>query len=105
MKEFIAEQLKTVKKWKIGKKNEDSIWEFAEPILTTEDYEAIFRAYDISNVQYVPTQYLIEALKSLGVQGAEELIRRKYPDTLEDGHVNKVTFLYIVEEEHKLKGF
>ena len=57
------------------------------------------------NLQHVPVAYLVDALTACGVPEAEELVQSKYKDLVEEGHVNKVTFLYILEDEHKRHGF
>ncbi len=103
VKEFIAEQLKTVSKFDLGKG--ESIWKFSSQLLNSDDFEAIFQTYDVMNLHHVPIAYLIDALTACGVPDAEELVATKYKDNQEEGHVNKVTFLYILEEEHKRHGF
>lgn len=61
----------------------------------------MFNAYDIMHLHYIPTSYLIDGLNSIGVPDAEQLVKTKYKDSIEEGQVNKVTFLYVMEEEHK----
>lgn len=85
VKEYIAEQLKAVKKRQIGDKPSDFIWEFPSQILTQEDFEAMFNAYDIMNLHYIPTSYLIDGLNSIGVPDAEQLVKTKYMDSIEEG--------------------
>jgi hypothetical protein len=65
----------------------------------------MFQTYDVLNLHHIPTTYLIDALTSCGVPEAEALVNEKYADAVEEGHVNKVTFLYILKEEHKRYGF
>lgn len=65
----------------------------------------MFNAYDIMNLHYIPVAYLIDGLNSIGVPDAENVVKTRYKDTLEEGQVNKVTFLYVMEEEHKWQGF
>ena len=53
------------------------------------------------NLHYIPVAYLIDGLKAIGVPNPEELVKIKYKEVVEEGQVNKVTFLYVMEEEHK----
>lgn len=73
--------------------------------MTQEDFEAMFNAYDMMNLHYIPVSYLIDGLKAIGVPNPDQLVQTKYKEVVEEGQVNKVTFLYVMEEEHKRKGF
>ena len=53
----------------------------------------------------MPVAYLVDALRAVGVPESDELVKNKYKDLIEEGHVNKVTFLYILEDEHRRHGF
>ena len=57
------------------------------------------------NLHHIPIAYLIDALSACGVPEAEKLVNEKYKDSVEEGFVNKVTFLYILEDEHRRFGF
>ncbi len=61
----------------------------------------MFIAYDMMNLHYIPVCYLIDGRKAMGVDKAEEIVNSKYKEVIEEGQVNKVTFLYVMEEEHK----
>jgi len=61
----------------------------------------MFSAYDIMNLHYIPVGYLIDGLRAIGVPDAEGLVKSRYKEVIEEGQVNKVTFLYVMEEEHK----
>jgi hypothetical protein len=103
VQEFIGEQLKSVVKQDVG--DGQSIWKFPKQLLGAEDFEAIFQTYDVLKLNHVPIDYLIDALTACGVPEAQTLVETKYKDNYEEGHVNKVTFLYILEEEHRRYGF
>ena len=105
VKETIISLLKNVKKKKISPNSDEVIWDFGSNYLDTSDFEALFDTYDVLNVHHIPVSYMIDVLGVCGVPDARKLIETKYPEILEEGHVNKVTFLYIIEEEHRGSGF
>ena len=86
-----------------------------EPFLTTEDFEAIFDSYDVLGIQTVPIAYLIQgkfvkliklpALFAVGVENGREVIESRYPELVAEDTINKVTFIYVLEEEHKRVGY
>ena len=83
-----------------------SLYQFPEgPFLTTEDFEALFDAYDVLGIQTVPIAYLAQALSSVGVENAETIIKDHYPELVQESYINKVTFVYVLEEEHRRLGF
>ena len=43
--------------------------------------------------------YLEEGLTAIGVPNAKQVLE-KYKDAVDDEHINKITFLYVMEEEH-----
>jgi len=45
----------------------------------------MFNAYDIMHLHYIPTSYLIDGLNSIGVPDAEQLVKTKYKDSIEEG--------------------
>ena len=81
------------------------IYAFQESFLKTEDFEAIFDSYDILGINTVPKSYLIQALKVCGVNGAEQIIQDRYQELVKEDSINKVTFVYVLEEEHKRLGY
>uniref|UniRef100_A0A7S3NBV2 Uncharacterized protein n=1 Tax=Euplotes harpa TaxID=151035 RepID=A0A7S3NBV2_9SPIT len=105
VKESIINLLKNVKKKKISPNTEEIIWDFGSSYMDVNDFEALFDTYDVLNVHNIPVSYMIEVLDVCGVPDARKLVETKYPEVAEEGHVNKVTFLYIIEEEHRSKGF
>ena len=110
VKGTIINLLKNVKKKKIrslGESNDadEVIWDFGENYLDSNDFEALFDTYDVLGVHHIPVNYMIDALAVCGVPDSKKLIETKYPEIVEEAHVNKVTFLYIIEEEHRNAGF
>ena len=82
------------------------LYNFPEgPFLATEDFEAIFDAYDVLNIQTVPISYLTQALAAVGVENGEQIIKERYPELAQEDYINKVTFVYVLEEEHRRLGF
>jgi len=82
------------------------LYNFTEgPFLTTDDFEAIFDAYDVLGIQTVPIAYLSQALSAVGVENGQQIIKERYPELTQEDYVNKVTFVYVIEEEHKRLGF
>ncbi|CAI2383000.1 unnamed protein product [Moneuplotes crassus] len=104
VKGTIVNLLKRVKKTKIPDSDE-IIWDFGQNYLEIGDFETLFDTYDVLGVHHIPVNYMIDALSVAGVPEARTLIETKYPEIIEEGHVNKVTFLYIIEEEHRKAGF
>jgi hypothetical protein len=90
--------------------NEDphsrQLYNFPEgPFLSTEDFEAIFDSYDVLGIQTVPISYLGQALQAVGVENGEGIIKERYPELEHEDYINKVTFVYVLEEEHRRVGF
>ena len=81
------------------------IYEFKHQVLSQEDFESIFDSYDVLNIQQIPKSYLHHALKIVGVDQAEEIINQRYADLMEDDTINKVSFVFVLETEHKRLGF
>ena len=105
VKGTIINLLKKVKKNKIFPDRDEVIWDFGQDYLEIGDFETLFDTYDVLGVHHIPVSYMIDALAVAGVPEAQKLVEEKYSDVLEEGHVNKVTFLYIIEEEHRKAGF
>jgi hypothetical protein len=53
----------------------------------------------------VPIAYLAQALTSVGVENADTIIKDHYPELVQESYINKVTFVYVLEEEHRRLGF
>ena len=56
-------------------------------------------------IQQIPVSYLFHALKIVGVDQAEEIVSERYASMLEDETINKVSFVFILEQEHRRNGF
>ena len=83
----------------------NSLYQFESQFLTTEDFEAIFDSYDVLQIQQIPVAYMYHALKIVGVEQAEEIVADRYSAMLEDDTINKVSFVFILEQEHRRNGF
>ena len=70
-----------------------------------EDFEAIFDSYDVLGVQTVPVMYLEHALKMVGIDNAKSVLQERYSEILAEDTVNKVSFVFVLAEEHKRSGF
>mmetsp|Transcript_17899 Transcript_17899/g.20673 ORF Transcript_17899/g.20673 Transcript_17899/m.20673 type:complete len:91 (+) Transcript_17899:250-522(+) len=81
------------------------IWDIGTTYLDPTDFETLFDTYDVLHLHNISVKYLIDALDFCGVPDASKVIAEKYPEVMEEGTVNKVTFLYIIEEEHRGLGF
>ena len=44
-------------------------------------------------------------LQVVGVENGRQVIEQRYPELVAEETVNKVTFVYVLEEEHKRCGF
>jgi hypothetical protein len=42
---------------------------------------------------------------AVGVENAETIIKDHYPELVQESYINKVTFVYVLEEEHRRLGF
>ena len=82
-----------------------NIYKFSEPFLQQEDFLAIFESYDVLGIQTVPVAYLEQALEMVGVEDAKSVLNERYADLIQDNTVNKVSFVYVLQEEHKRSGF
>ena len=70
-----------------------------------EDFEAIFDSYDVLGMQVVPKNYIYHALKMVGVENAEEVVNERYSELMDEDTINKVSFVFVLETEHKRQGF
>ena len=41
----------------------------------------------------------------VGVEDAEEVVQSRYEELIEDDNINKVSFVFVLETEHKRLGF
>ena len=73
--------------------------------LTQEDFESIFDSYDVLNIQSVPLSYLAQALTVVGVENAQEVLMSRYPELCKEDYVNKVSFVFVLQEEHNRLGY
>ena len=48
---------------------------------------------------------MFHALKMVGVEDAEEVVQSRYEELIEDDNINKVSFVFVLETEHKRLGF
>ena len=80
-------------------------YRFDSQFLHEEDFEAIFDSYDVLGSQVIPKAYLYHALKMVGVEEAEEVVKSRYEELIEDDYINKVSFCFVLETEHKRLGF
>ena len=83
----------------------ENIYEFAEPFLEQEDIEAIFDSYDVLGIQTIPKSYLFHALKTVGVEESDEVVQQRYAELLDEDTVNKVSFVFVLDQEHRRQGF
>ena len=53
----------------------------------------------------IPKSYLYHALQMVGVENAEALVQERYEELVEDDTINKVSFVFVLETEHRRQGF
>ena len=53
----------------------------------------------------MPIAYLSQALGAVGVENGQQVINERYPELVQEDYINKVTFVYVLEEEHRRVGF
>ena len=110
-KSHIVEYLKTVQKHQSNDIHCQKLYQFQDQegnidtYLTQEDFEAIFDSYDILNIQSVPLSYLCQALKVVGVENAQQILLDRYPELCKEEYVNKVSFVFVLQEEHNRLGY
>ena len=106
-KAAILKMLQSIKRQQFNKTDphNNSLYQFQTQFLTTDDFEAIFASYDVLQIQQIPVAYLYHALKIVGVDQAEQIISSRYQNMLEDDTINKVSFVFILEQEHRRNGF
>ena len=106
-KAAILKMLQSIQRKQFNKQDphNNSLYQFQSQFLTTEDFEAIFDSYDVLQIQQIPVSYMYHALKIVGVEQAELIIAERYRNMLEDDTINKVSFVFILEQEHRRNGF
>ena len=106
-KEAVLQMLQAVQKknYQIKDPHNKQLYEFKHQFLQQEDFESIFDSYDVLNIQQIPKSYLAHALKIVGVDQAEKVIAERYSDLVEDDTINKVSFVFVLDQEHKRLGF
>ena len=97
--------LQHLQQMRTAKAPDSELNSLAEPFLVQEDMEAMFDAYDVLGTQNLPMAYLYHAMEIVGVKTGKEIIQERYSEVLEEETVNKVTFVYILQEEHKRLGY
>ena len=70
-----------------------------------EDFEAMFDSYDVLGIQTIPRSYLEHALKMVGCDNAAHILQERYSEVMAEETINKVSFVFILAEEHKRTGF
>ena len=53
----------------------------------------------------MPLSYLAQALKVVGVENADQILRERYPELCKEEYVNKVSFVFVLQEEHNRLGY
>ena len=106
-KAAILKMLQSIQRKQFNKTDphNNSLYQFQSQFLATEDFEAIFDSYDVLQIQQIPVAYLSHALKIVGVDQADDIIKSRYASMLEDDTINKVSFVFILEQEHRRSGF
>lgn len=64
-KQFVLETLKSIKKEKASREDplDKNIYQFEEPFLCRDDFEAMFDAYDVLNIGQVPLRFIEHAME------------------------------------------
>jgi hypothetical protein len=44
-------------------------------------------------------------MKVVGIEKGEQILIDRYPELVQEETINKVTFIYVLEEEHKRVGY
>ena len=59
----------------------------------------------VLGIQSVPLSYLCQALQVVGVENAQEILMTRYPELCKEEYVNKVSFVFVLQEEHHRLGY
>jgi len=65
----------------------------------------MFDSYDVLGIQTIPRSYLEHALKMVGCDNAKRILEERYSEVIAEETINKVSFVFILAEEHKRTGF
>ena len=68
----------------------------ADVYLNQDDFESLFDSYDVLGIQSVSIKYLTQAMKVVGVEDAEKILKERYQELCKDEFVNKVSFVYVL---------
>ena len=112
-KQYILQTLKSIQKADHQSKAagvdydplDKNIYKFMKPFMTQEDFEAMFDAYDVLDVGRVPMTFMEHAMEQVGVIEAKQTLAERYPELLQEETVNKVSFVFVLESEHKRQGY
>lgn len=106
-RQYILASLKALQRHDASKEDplNRNLYKFQEQYLQQEDFLAIFESYDVLGVQTVPLKYLEQAMAMVGCENASACLAERYPEIVADGTVNKVSFVFVLQEEHKRAGF
>ena len=106
-RKYLIDQLQVLQKTDFSKEDAFNVnkYKFGDSFLKMEDFEALFDSYDVLNVQTVPVMYLEHALRMVGVDNAKAVLAERYAEILAEDTVNKVSFVFVLSEEHKRAGF
>ena len=79
-KAAILKMLQSIKRMQYSKTDphNNSLYQFNTQFLNTEDFEAVFDSYDVLQIQQIPVSYMYHALKIVGVDQAEEIVKERY---------------------------
>ena len=103
----ILKMLKSLQRKNMGNfdPHNKTLYQFESEFLQEEDFEAIFDSYDVLGMQQIPKAYMYHALKMVGVEDAESVINERYAELVEEDTINKVSFVFVLETEHRRLGF
>ena len=103
----VLKMLQTIQKKNFAKQDPHNkqLYQFQNQFLNQRDFESIFDSYDVLGIQQIPKSYLAHALRVVGVDQADKIIEERYSDLVEDDTINKVSFVFVLEQEHKRLGF
>ena len=106
-RQYLLDSLKSLQKQDFSKEDSlnKNIYKFNEQFLKLEDFEAIFDSYDVLNIQTVPIAYLIQAMEVVGIADSVEILKSRYPELYSEETINKVSFVFVLQEEHKRHGY
>ena len=107
----ICEYLKQVQKQPQTDPHSQRVYQFqdskgeCETYLNQDDFESLFDSYDVLGIQSVPVKYLCQAMKVVGIEDPEQILQDRYKELMKDEYVNKVSFVFVLREEHNRLGY